>query len=123
MSAPPLKRIMVVDSLMDISPIGRVLLAAEGFDISVMPDPMEALKAAEKDWPDFVVIDDSMSGFCSTDEWVAMMRNKNIPSVLIVTGTDNPEDSAHRLNVQHWFKKPFDFKALLAVLKSSGHAA
>jgi DNA-binding response OmpR family regulator len=114
-SAP--KRILVVDDCdMDLE-IARIMLTAEGFQVTTLSDASQCLDVVNAYQPQLVLLDVMMPGFNGGD-LLKKIREKFSPiqlPVIMVTSKDDPADviSALRNGANDYVTKPVQFDIAL----------
>jgi PAS domain S-box-containing protein len=118
------KRILVVDDNEDSALSLAALLELEGHHASIANDGQTAVRLAETEKPELVVLDIGMPGMNGLKVAEQLRRKQHDPDPILValSGWDQPED--RRLTAQAGFNyhlaKPVDVEALRAILESMG---
>ena len=113
-------RILVVDDEPLITDSLRYSLQREGFEVSVAHDGAEALRLAEADPPDLVVLDlimPKMDGL----EVVRRLRAASAVPVIMLTARGEEADrvAGLELGADDYLAKPFSFRELLARIRAN----
>ncbi len=113
-------RILVVDDEPLITDSLRYSLQHEGFEVSVAHDGAEALRLAEADPPDLVVLDlimPKMDGL----EVCRRLRAANAAPVIMLTARGEEADrvAGLELGADDYLAKPFSFRELLARIRAN----
>ena len=118
------RRILIVDDNVDAALSLAALLELEGHHASIAHSGETALKTAESEKPEVVVLDIGMPGMSGLKvaEHLRQHQHEPRPVIVALTGWNQPED--RRLTAQagfdHHLVKPVDAAALREILASVG---
>jgi len=116
------EKILYVDDDEMLVTIRESMLSAKGYQVTVMTDPVEALKmfSANAEYFDLVITDQTMPELIGNEllEQIRKIR-PDIPTILC-TGFSSKIDAqeSKKVGVSAFLQKPTDFKELLAVIRS-----
>lgn len=114
------ERVLVVD---DDPPLRRMLarsLTAEGFEVTIAPDGVAALAAAERSAPDVIVLDVAMPAIDGLSV-CRRLRGRGLPTpILMLTARDSVADRVAGLEAgaDDYLIKPFALSELIARLRA-----
>lgn len=94
MAAKHPKKILVVEDETFLVKIYAVKLRAEGFEVDIATDGVEAVKMVEADKPDLILLDlvlPKMNGFEALEKIKSKPANKDIP-VIVLSNLSQEED-------------------------------
>lgn len=120
-TAPPKKRILVVDDSLTSRALGKSILEAAGFEVLVAVDGQEALRIVEERDVDLVLSDvemPRMDGLALTASLRASRKHARLP-VVLMTGLGSERDKARGLEVgadAYLVKSAFDKDQLLETI-------
>ena len=115
------KRILVVDDEKDITSLLRLRLEASGYDVLEAYDGQEALKIAQEESPDLIVLDlmlPKMDGYKVCRMLKFDERFKHIP-IIIFTARIQESDQKMGMEVgaDAYVTKPFEPQVLMAKIQ------
>jgi DNA-binding response OmpR family regulator len=108
-------KVLVVDDEEDFAKALRVRLKANGYDVVLAHDSIQAIMMASQEKPDLIILDIMIPG---EDGFIIMERLKQsqatqyIP-VIFLTGIPGGERRAHRLGASGYIMKPYHPERLL----------
>jgi len=113
--------ILAVDDESDVLLIVKTALQAEGYNVVTAPDGPDALKTAQEEKPDLILLDvmmPEMDGF----EVLNKLRDDDVTCqipVIMLTGLTERERkrSAIERGTKYYITKPFDFQDLLSKVR------
>lgn len=115
------KKILVVDDEEDMQKLLKVRLEQEDFNVITAADGDVAIKAAELEVPDLIILDimlPKMDGYTCLKEIRRLPKTKDIP-VLILSGKE--EDKVRDLfafqKISGYIEKPFELDNLVIKVK------
>ena len=113
-------RILLVDDEMSSTEVLALVLAGEGFGVTVASDGRQALAKLEEAAPDLLITDFMMPGMNGAElirAVRAMPQFSRLP-VLLISGA--PESALKRYKVQYdaFLRKPFALDEFLAMLST-----
>jgi CheY-like chemotaxis protein len=113
------KKILIVDDERDFAFVLSTHLKAHGYNTVMASDAVGAIAAAQKERPDFIILDISMpagDGF-SVMERLAKSDHTALIPVIVVTGRAlSSKQRAMTKGAMAFFTKPVDFDRLLAFI-------
>ncbi|MCU0646021.1 MAG: response regulator, partial [bacterium] len=115
-------KVLVVDDIQLNRKLQKTYLEAEGYEVVLAPDGIEALKRIEEESPDLVLLDimmPKMNGFQVCRHIKSDDRTRFIP-VIMVTALNELEDKIKGIDAgaDDFISKPFHKLELLARVKS-----
>lgn len=118
MSAEPL--LLVVDDEAGILRLIKLELSAQGFRVITASGGEEALRLAEEQRPDAVLLDIMMPEITGLEVMRRLRERTNIP-VLLVTAKDKDADKVRglELGADDYIVKPFGYKELVTRVKAA----
>src|SRR5215471_15411711 len=113
MNGAPL--ILAVDDDPGILRLIKLELTSQGFRVNAAGDGMEALKLAEEETPDLVVMDIMMPEMIGLEVMERLRARKHVP-VLLLTGRDQDMDKIQgcQAGADDYLVKPFNPEELSA---------
>tara|TARA_Y100000590_G_C15721835_1_gene1013780 strand:+ start:479 stop:835 length:357 start_codon:yes stop_codon:yes gene_type:complete len=111
-------RILIAEDELHISKLVEFKLSKEGHEIHVAHDGKEAIESLDSEW-DLIILDVMMPHF---DGWEVLKRvrenqtTQNIPVLMLTAKGSADLDSAMKLDVTQYLKKPFDPNELASVV-------
>ncbi len=113
-------RILVVDDEPLITDSLRYSLQREGFEVSVAHDGAEALRAAEADQPDLVVLDAIMPKMGGLEVCRRLRAVSAVPVIMLTArGEEADRVAGLELGADDYLAKPFSFRELLARIRAN----
>ncbi|KUK11149.1 MAG: Response regulator receiver protein [Clostridia bacterium 41_269] len=113
--------ILVVDDQEGIRQLLSELLTAEGFDVRLASNGMEALNSVEEKCdPNIIIIDMKMPGISGLDV-VKELKGRGYKGIFILMtayGELEIVDEAIKLGVEYHINKPFDIDDLLQLIRN-----
>jgi CheY-like chemotaxis protein len=113
------KKILIVDDEMDFVRILGAHLKSRGYSVVGASDAVVAITAAQKERPDFIILDISMpagDGFTVMERLAKSDHTALIP-VIVVTGRElSGKQRAMAEGAAAFFTKPVDFDRLLTLI-------
>jgi len=114
------KKILVVDDEKDLVNFISARLRANGYNVVVAYDGMEALQKANEEKPDLMLLDVMMpagDGFSVCQKLKSQDETMNIPVIFLTAKIlDRDERLGLGLGAEYYLKKPFEAKELLDVI-------
>jgi two-component system alkaline phosphatase synthesis response regulator PhoP len=115
------QRILVVDDEPEIVGILKFRLKSWGFEALSAASGREALKLAEEEKPNLILLDvmmPGMSGFDVLKELKAKEATKGIPVIMITVAAAKHEiDEGIKLGAAYYLSKPYDAQELITRIK------
>lgn len=114
-------RVLIADDEEFIRKLLRRTLTSTGAAISTAADGLEAIRAAECDQPDVVVIDMGMPRCNGLAAIEAMVRMDPAPEIVVLSGETSTDQEAAlaRLGVRCVLSKPFKLDTVRAVVEAA----
>jgi CheY-like chemotaxis protein len=117
-----LKKILLVDDVVDVQFLIKTLLKGEGYEVICASNGQEALDmlCALSELPDLILFDLTMpimDGYTFRTEQQKNLKLNSIPAVAMTAVTD-PIGRTTSLNVAGVVKKPLDLEDFLATVKN-----
>ncbi len=111
--------VLIVEDDQTLLSVLEYNLAKEGYNVVTAADGVEALEAARRDKPDFIILDvmlPKMSGF----EVCRILRKEMTVPILILTAKDEEVDKIVGLDLgaDDYMTKPFSMRELLARIRA-----
>lgn len=120
-------RVWVVDDDALVALYLAELLQDQGFAVTTFADPRRALVAyeADPDSLDVLVTDQRMPALTGEGLARALLLRRPRLRVILCSAYCGPEDErrALALGIRHFFRKPFDARALLRAIRGDGEGA
>jgi two-component system sensor histidine kinase/response regulator len=118
-----MKKVLIVDDNPDILEILKLRLKASGFDVVSASNGKIAIKKAEEENPNLIIMDvimPEMNGFEACKHLKANPKTKDIP-VIMLTSLANEKDLTKGLEqgANCFITKPFNVSDLLFEIKSA----
>lgn len=115
-------KVLIIDDNQKNVELLRDFIESWGYDVIVAYQGMKALKMAQEELPDIILLDvmlPGMSGFEVCQILKDNLETKEIP-VVMVTALATPEDRSNGFatGADHFMVKPVNYKELKAVLKN-----
>lgn len=113
-------RILVIDDEPDALELIRVMLTAEGFEVSVAQDALSGLRTAYQVHPDAILLDVMMPNVDGFEVCQRLREMTDVP-IIFVTAKGTMEDIVHgfTLGADDYVVKPFDSSELVSRLTAS----
>lgn len=115
--SPP--RVLLVDDELSSAEVLALVLAGEGYEVTVAADARQALERLDEADPDLLVTDFMMPGMNGADLARAVReqdRYRGIP-VLMISGAPQAALKAYGRHYDAFLRKPFGLEQLLEVLR------
>jgi len=113
--------VLAVDDESDVLLVVKTALQAEGYRVLTAPDGPDALKTAQEEKPDLILLDVMMPGMDGFEVLEKLRENEetcDIP-VIMLTGLSERERirSAIERGTKYYIVKPFEFQDLLSKVR------
>ena len=112
-----LPKVLVVDDEENIQKLVQVNLIARGYQVLITSDGEDALKLAQLECPDLVLLDLKIPGMSGWNTLTALKANQKLQktSVIIMTGAASPDDEAKAcsMGAVGCLAKPFNIDELM----------
>jgi DNA-binding response OmpR family regulator len=112
------KKVLVVDDEEDFAKALRVRLKANGYDVVLAHDSVQAIMIANLERPDLILLDIMIpgeDGFFVTEQLKQSQATQHIP-ILFLTGVPGGERRAHQLGASGYIMKPYRPEVLLETI-------
>jgi len=116
-----MKRILIVDDDVAIIEVVECALQERGYEVLIARDGNEALKRAERDAPDLIILDLVMPKRSGLTVLERLKRDRpGAPPIIMLTGRDEERhrEFAKSLGVSAYLNKPFDIDVLMDTVES-----
>jgi CheY-like chemotaxis protein len=113
-------RVLLVDDELSSAEVLALVLAGEGYEVTVAADARQALARLDEAAPDLLVADFMMPGMNGADLARAIRerpRYQHIP-VLLISGAPESALASYRPRYDAFLRKPFGLQQFLSVLQS-----
>src|SRR6266571_7710113 len=115
----PNRRILVVEDEEAIAEAVGARLSSEGYEVHVVHDGPEALRAAAGNRPDLVVLDLMLPGMDGLEVCQQLQRDEWIPVLMLTARTDEADKVAgFAVGADDYLTKPFSLRELTARVKA-----
>lgn len=113
-------RVLLVDDEFSSAEVLALVLAGEGYQVTVAADARQALERLEDAAPDLLVVDFMMPGMNGADLAKAVREREHFRAVpvLMISGAPEAALKAYRPRYDAFLRKPFGLEELLRVLGS-----
>jgi len=110
------RRILVADDDPENSSLVAEMLRAEGFEVAVANDGIQALAKIEETKPELVLLDYNMPNYSGLETLHKLRKNQNYVAVIFVSGTDDERVVVDCLQsgADDYVRKPFGPGELVA---------
>lgn len=116
-----MKRVLIVDDDAGIIEVVECALRERGYEVLIARDGDEALKRAERDAPDLIILDLVMPKRSGLTVLKRLKRDRpGAPPIIMLTARDEERhrEFAKSLGVSAYLNKPFDIDALMDTVES-----
>ncbi|TCP28955.1 two-component system alkaline phosphatase synthesis response regulator PhoP [Scopulibacillus darangshiensis] len=115
-----MKKIIVVDDEASISTLLEYNLSKAGYDVSVASDGLMAIKLAEADQPDLMILDLMLPGMDGLDVCRHIRQQQWVFPIIMVTAKDDEFDKVLglELGADDYITKPFSPREVTARVKT-----
>lgn len=115
-------RVLVVEDESTIAKTIRLALEAEGFEVRLAGDGLEALKEVRKDAPDIIILDVMLPKFDGFKVCRLLKFDKatgHIPIILSsARNSDADLERGRKAGADEYIVKPFDLERLVEIVKT-----
>jgi DNA-binding response OmpR family regulator len=113
------RSVLVVEDEEAIAEAVRARLASEGYDVRVAADGPEALRAAEAERPDLVVLDLMLPGMDGLEVCRELQKDDWVPVLMLTARTDEADKIAgFAVGADDYLTKPFSLRELVARVRA-----
>jgi len=113
------KNILVVEDEEAIAEAVRARLASEGYQVRVVHDGPQALRAAATERPDLVVLDLMLPGMDGLEVCREIQKNDWVPVLMLTARTDEADKVAgFAVGADDYLTKPFSLRELAARVRA-----
>jgi DNA-binding response OmpR family regulator len=115
------KKILVVDDEEDVAKALKVRLKANGYNVVVAYDSVQAFTMANKEKPDLIILDVMIpggGGFIVAERLKQSMATHHIP-IIFLTGISGGEERAYKVGASGYVMKPYQPEKLLETIHST----
>jgi DNA-binding response OmpR family regulator len=113
------KNILVVEDEEAIAEAVRARLASEGYQVRVVHDGPQALRAAASERPDLVVLDLMLPGMDGLEVCREIQKNDWVPVLMLTARTDEADKVAgFAVGADDYLTKPFSLRELAARVRA-----
>jgi CheY-like chemotaxis protein len=112
-------KVLVVDDEEDFAKALRIRLKANGYDVVLAHDSVQAIMMANLERPDLILLDIMIpgeDGFFVTEQLKQSQATQHIP-ILFLTGVPGGERRAHQLGASGYIMKPYHPEMLLETIQ------
>ena len=114
------KKIMIVDDSPSMSKVLEMVLLREDYNVVAYDNGSDAVKCAETDSPNLIIMDINMPGLSGIDAARKIKKNKktnDIP-IIMVSGSAQYEEVERALEAgaDDYILKPYDIQQLLDII-------
>jgi DNA-binding response OmpR family regulator len=115
------KKILVVDDEEDVAKALKVRLKANGYNVVVANDSVQAFTMANKEKPDLIILDVMIpggGGFIVAERLKQSMATQHIP-IIFLTGISGGEERAYKVGASGYVMKPYHPEKLLETINNA----
>ncbi len=115
------KKILVVDDELDVAKALKVRLKANGYNVVLAGDSVQAFLMANKEKPDLVILDIMIpggGGFVVAERLKQSTATHHIP-IIFLTGISGGEDRAYKIGASAYLMKPYQPEKLLETINNA----
>jgi DNA-binding response OmpR family regulator len=114
-------KVLVVDDEADFAKALKVRLKANGYDVVLAHDSIQAIMAACQEKPDLIILDIMIpgeDGFVVTERLKQSQATRYIP-IIFLTGIPGGERRAHKIGASAYIMKPYHPDQLLETVHNA----
>jgi DNA-binding response OmpR family regulator len=113
------RRVLVVEDEEAIAEAVRARLASEGYEVGVVHDGPQAIKAVAAERPDLVVLDLMLPGMDGLEVCREIQRDRWVPVLMLTARTDEADKVAgFAVGADDYLTKPFSLRELAARVRA-----
>ncbi len=116
------RKVLVVEDEPTIAKTVRLALEAEGFEVFVAEDGLEALKMVRNDSPDLILLDVMLPKFDGFKVCRLLKFDKNTGHIPIVLSSARNSDAdlerGRKAGADEYIAKPFDLEQLVQIVRT-----
>jgi len=115
------KKILVVEDEEDMAMALKVRLKANGYDVVLASDSIEAFTVANKENPDLILLDIMIpveDGFAVAERLKQSVITHCIP-IVFLTGVQGAQEKAFKLGASGYLMKPYQPKELMQTIQNA----
>ena len=113
------RKVLVVDDEQDVAQALKVRLKANGFNVVLASDSVQAFTMANKEKPDLIILDIMLpggGGFVVAERLKLSQATHCIP-IIFLTGIPGGEEKAYQLGASGYVMKPYQPDELLETIQ------
>ena len=113
------RKVLIVDDEQDVLKVLKVRLKANGFNVVLASDSIEAFTMASKEKPDLIILDIMLpggGGFVVAERLKQSQATHSIP-IIFLTGVPGGEEKAYQLGASGYVMKPYHPDELLETIQ------
>jgi len=114
-------KILVVDDEQDVVKALKIRLKANGYNVIIASDSVEAFTMANKEKPDLIILDIMIpggGGFIVAERLKQSTTTRHIP-IIFLTGISGGEDRAYKVGASGYVMKPYQPEKLLETIQNA----
>ncbi len=115
------KKILVVDDEKDMATALKVRLKANGYDVVLASDSIEAFTVANEENPDLILLDIMIpeeDGFVVAERLKRSAATHRIP-IIFLTGVQGAQEKAFKLGASGYLMKPYQPEELMETIHNA----
>jgi DNA-binding response OmpR family regulator len=115
------KKILVVDDEEDLARALKIRLKANGYNVVLASDSVQAFTMANKEKPDLIILDVMIpggGGFVVAERLKQSTATHHIP-IIILTGISGGEERAYKVGASGYVMKPYHPEKLLETINNA----
>jgi two-component system alkaline phosphatase synthesis response regulator PhoP len=112
-------KILVVDDEQDVAKALKVRLKANGYDVVLANDSVQAFTVANQEKPDLIILDIMIpggGGFVVAERLKQSQMTNRIP-IIFLTGISGGEERAYKVGASGYLMKPYHPDELLETIR------
>src|SRR4030043_1937013 len=115
------RKVLVVDDEQDVAQALKVRLKANGFNVVLASDSVQAYTMANKEKPDLILLDIMIpggGGFVVIERLKQSQTTHHIP-IIFLTGISGGEERAYKVGASGYLMKPYQPEKLLETIHNT----